>query len=121
MSEIVISDVKVWPTKTANEFIKANAKFVVNGAFKLSATVRNGQNGLYVSFPGTSGEKPGPDGKKPFYPHIELINKEVRQNLQNTVLAEYYKAAGITPPNPMDQGSPKVEDQTKTPATIPFG
>ena len=120
MAEIQISDAKVWPVK-ANEYIKANAQFTVNNAFKLKATIRNGQNGLYVSFPGTSGEKPGADGKKPFYPHIECFNKEVRQQVNNTLLAEYYKTAGVTPPNPMDQGAPKEQiDQTK-PATIPFG
>ena len=124
----MISDVKVWLLKKANDKIKANVQFVVDNAWKMKGTLMNGTKGLFVGLPGKWAQelKDGKmvdkldpkTGKKIWYPDISCIDHEAQRQLNEVVIQEYNKQVGN---GPSDQGTaPGPTDQTKR-SNIPFG
>lgn len=97
----IISDIQVFPLKKDHPNIKANGSFVVNEAFKLKFTIFKGAKGLFVGFPGESGQKINEKtGKKEWYPFVSVIDKDTSINLNKQILAVYNSKTG----NSMHQG-----------------
>jgi DNA-binding cell septation regulator SpoVG len=126
----MISDIKVWPLKTAHKSIKANVQFVVNNAWKVKGTLMVGEKGMFVGLPGKFAQefdktqnkyvdKIDPTTKKKiWYPDVSCIDHEAQRQLNEAVIQAYNKQTGNAP---SDQGTaPGPTDQTK-PNNIPFG
>lgn len=111
-----VTDVKVWPLKKPNDKVKANGVFVVNDALKVKYTLFKGQKGLFVGLPGKYGDNK--EGKKEWYPDVQLINEDAQKVVNAAVLKEYNKVTGNTAG--LSQGkaagpSSQVEDEDELP------
>ena len=112
-----ITDVKVWPNKNNHKTIKANAQFVVDGGIKIKCTIFEGQKGPFIGLPGRYGDKPGEDGKKPWYSDVDCISKEAREELNAAVINKYNEVTGSQPSNQGEASGPTSQDDRQ----IPFG
>jgi len=82
-----ISNINIWPVK-GHKTIKANGNVVLFGAVKVKFTVIDGQNGLFVGYPGRYGKAKDSD-EDVWYPDVTLTNEEFRSDAQTTILDEY--------------------------------
>lgn len=106
------SEVKLFPVKHTT--IKANGSFVYNGAVRISCTVMQGKNGLFVGLPR---EKYVKDGKDNWADKVFFTNENDRAEIQKTVLAAYNKMNGTTA---SDQGvSPEPASQVPAKKNLP--
>jgi len=108
-----ISSVKVWPLKKDHPKIKANCRIVIDEKFSISASVRQGEKGLWVALPGHYGEK---DGKQTWFDDVACVSKEARQELTQTVINAYNEEVGNGPAPQGEADGPSDQKQN-----IPFG
>lgn len=84
-----ITQVQVFPVQSEGK-LRAFARILINEAILLtSIRVYDGAKGLFVSYPNDPAHK-GEDYRQLFYP----ITKEMRDKIENTVLAEYNRMLG---------------------------
>lgn len=107
-----ITSVKVWPIQ-GKSTIKANCKVVLDEKFAFSATVRQGDKGLWIALPRHSYEK---DGETKWFDDVACISKEARQELTNSVISAYNQEVGNGPTDQGDASGP--DNQNKE--SIPF-
>jgi DNA-binding cell septation regulator SpoVG len=109
-----ISSVKIWPLKKDHPKIKANCRIVIDEKFSISAAIRQGEKGLYVSLPGHYGER---NGEREWFDDVACVSKEARKELTETVLKAYNEEIGNGPTNQGEAPGPTAQTKQQ----IPFG
>ena len=104
--ETTISNVRVFPVN-GHKTVRANVFFTVGDCVAIKATVMNGKNGLFVSFPGRSYEDA--EGKKQWASDVKPVSKEANSALTNAILTAYQESQNGS----ATAGSP-------APSNIPF-
>lgn len=114
---INVSEVKVWPLKNSENKVKANGSFVVNDALKVKFTLFTGPKGLFVGLPGKYGKDK--EGKKTWYPDVQLINEDAQKVINGAVISAYNKQTGNT--SSLSQGKAAgPTNQTEDDDELPF-
>jgi DNA-binding cell septation regulator SpoVG len=81
----VFSDVKVMPVTGGK--ILARGSVVVGGACRVNFSVLNGANGKFVMLPSEKSDKVDEvTGKPKYFPHAQLISRELSDELTRLVL-----------------------------------
>lgn len=102
MSNNLLTNVRFYNVKSSTGSIKANGKVTVAGVFDIAFRVLEGQKGPWIAWPGRFGDKPGENGKKPWYSDVTVIDDGAREDINQTLLTEY-----------ANQGSDSYKSSTK--------
>jgi DNA-binding cell septation regulator SpoVG len=103
MSELKLTDVKVFKAGGTGTVILANGTAVFNEALFVKFTVMNGKNGPFVKWPARKGtDKEGADK---WYPEAGFVVDEeagddkyaVKNELEKEIIDEFNKVLAITP------------------------
>lgn len=112
-----ISDIRVWPIKNPKGKMVASGDFLYDSTFKMRFNLFTGPTGPFLGFPGKYSEKKDPvTGKPIFYPDISCVNKDLKSDLNDQVVAVYNDKIGDTH---MDQSEP-ISQVTEEKRSIPF-
>lgn len=115
-----VQDVKVYPVKfNKPSKMKANASFTLDGKIKINCTVVEGPRGLFVGFPGKMSDKINEKtGKKTFYSDVYVSDEELKEEINNVVVAAYNAQFGGNSYN-QDNNREDYSQDTYT-SDIPF-
>jgi DNA-binding cell septation regulator SpoVG len=110
----LITKVELRLMKGNKSKVKAMGHMILgNELIRINCTVLEGDKGVFVGLPGNTGEDK--EGNKKWYSHVYFIDKDARQEMSDTVLAEFAKLNGgsgvatdtaTTPTDDGDDGCP---------------
>ena len=108
------TDIKLYPVN-GNSAIKANGSFVYNEAVRISCTVVQGKNGLFVSLPREKYKDKTTQEEK-WADKVFFTDETTRKQLNDVVVSAYQGQTGG-----VSQGSsPEPTSQVKKKSSIPF-
>ena len=90
-----LTEIKIWPVKN-NQYIKANASFVYDETIRIKCIIRNGNDGLWVTYPAAKSDNKDENGKDIWYPYVNVTDKTKREEISKELLAAYAESAGGT-------------------------
>jgi len=96
----LFSNIKVWPLKKEHRTLKANGSVIIANAVEVRFTVMHGKNGDFVRLPNRQQEKVNAETgikQTEYYDQVRCLNKELSQQLNEIVLAEYQQVLNATP------------------------
>lgn len=94
----VFSDIKVTPLSGGSGKLVARGSVVVGGAVRVNFTVLDGANGKFVMLPSEKSDKVDEvTGKNKYFPHAQLLSRELGDELTRLVVSSLDGGASSPP------------------------